>query len=71
MKVNEKLVQLISLLLNGNYYPICNYSDEEGQLIIDLEDSHGNCIGGLVLNNLNKEELQPFLYEALDILWSC
>jgi hypothetical protein len=60
MQTNNKLEKIIDLLLNHVYQPSCNQSTQKGQLVVDLEDSDGNCLGGLVLNGINEDDLKPF-----------
>lgn len=60
MKTSNKLEKIINLLLNHVYQPSCNQSTQSGQLVVDLEDSDGNCLGGLVLNGINEDDLEPF-----------
>lgn len=60
MKTNGKLGKIIDLLLNNVYQSSLNQSTQNGQLIVDLEDSDGNCLGGLVLNGISESELEPF-----------
>lgn len=60
MNTSNKLEKIIDLLLNHVYRPSCNQSTQSGQLVVDLEDSDGNCLGGLVLNGINEDDLEPF-----------
>ena len=60
MRTTNKLEKIIDLLLNYVYQPSCNQSTQSGQLVVDLEDSDGTCLGGLVLNGISESELEPF-----------
>lgn len=60
MRTTTNLEKIIDLLLNNVYQSSLNQSTQNGQLIVDLEDSDGNCLGGLVLNGISESELEPF-----------
>ena len=61
MRSYGKLEKLVDILYNGGYELSFNYSQNKGQLVVDILDGFTEeVVGGVVLNELNEKDLTPF-----------